>query len=392
MKPRMLTALLGDVTNQTSDASAKYGPLFGAMAQLWDLVGTVNVDLRGFPRYWNALRSFRPRRYEWHQQFYKNDWAFAQRTARCAQVVRQRKGEIDLVFQLGAMFAATQPGDSAPYVIYTDFTHKLSQREYPPLDPFPNDTARERWYVRERDTYHRAAAILTRSEHARRSIIDDYGIAPERVTAVGGGVNFAHLPPPQDTDDGHTILCVARDPERKGVPGLIRALAIVRQTLPDARLLLVGPEIADPPPGVIIASRAWDRERVAGYFRSAAVYAMPAICETWGDVFLEAMAYSKPCVGSTNDAMPEIIQEGETGFVVPPNQLELLAARLTQLLQDSDLRRRMGAAGYQRVQAHFTWEQVVRKMAPVVESVIRRSKEASDLVTTFSLAPGADRR
>jgi glycosyltransferase involved in cell wall biosynthesis len=391
MRSRLLTALLGDVTDQTSDASAKYGPLFDAMAHFWDIAGTVNVDLHGWPRYWNALRSFRPRRYEWHQQFYKNDWAFAQRTTRCARAVRQRKGAIDLVFQLGAMFASTQPGDSTPYVIYTDFTHKLSQREYPPLDPFPSDAARERWYSRECDTYRRAAAILTRSEHARRSIIDDYGIAPDRVTAVGGGVNFAQLPPPQDADDGRTILCVARDPERKGVPCLVEAFAIVRETVPDAQLLLVGPEIAAPP-GVIVASRAWNRERVAGYFRTAAVYAMPAICETWGDVFLEAMAYSKPCVGSTNDAMPEIIREGETGFVVPANQPEPLAARLIQLLQDHDLRRRMGAAGYQRVQAHFTWEQVAKNMIPVVDAVVRSGKEAAEPVTTLSFASKADGR
>src|SRR5262245_8136566 len=120
MRSRLLTALLGDVTDQTSDASAKYGPLFDAMAHFWDIAGTVNVNLQGWPRYWNALRSFRPRRYEWHQQFYKNDWAFAQRTARCAREVRQHKGAIDLVFQLGAMFASTQPGDPTPYVIYTD--------------------------------------------------------------------------------------------------------------------------------------------------------------------------------------------------------------------------------------------------------------------------------
>lgn len=390
MKPRILTALIGDVTDQKSDASAKYTALFEAMGRQWQIAGHINVDLQGAPRYWNALRTFRPKSYEWHQRFYKNDWAFAQRTARCARLVRQRQGEVDLVFQHGAMFAATQPGDPMPYVIYTDFTHKLSQREYPPIDVFPSDAARERWYAHERDTYRRAAAILTRSEHTRRSIVEDYGITPDKVTVIGGGVNFDPLPPPQAADDGRTILCVARDADRKGVPCLVQAFAQVRAAIPDAQLLLVGPEIDTPAPGVIIAGRAWNRERVAEYFRTAAVYAMPAICETWGDVFLEAMAYSKPCVGSTNDAMPEIIQEGVTGYVVPADQPAALAERLIELLRDRELRQRMGAAGYQRVSARFTWDQVARNMAPVIEAVARRAKEAGAPHAALTFAPKAN--
>ena len=99
-------------------------------------------------------------------------------------------------------------------------------------------------------------------------------------------------------------------------------------------------------------------------YRSCSIFAMPSRCETWGDVFLEAMAYGLPCIGSTADAMPEIIRHGETGYVVDNGDVDALAAYLERLLVDSELRQAMGARGYARAAQNYTWDLVAQRIVP----------------------------
>jgi glycosyltransferase involved in cell wall biosynthesis len=88
-------------------------------------------------------------------------------------------------------------------------------------------------------------------------------------------------------------------------------------------------------------------------------------------VFLEAMAYGLPCIGTTNDAMPEIIEHGRTGYVVAPDDVAELANYLERLLLDPALRQTMGAQGRERVLQTFTWEHVARRMVPYLQQAAR---------------------
>jgi glycosyltransferase involved in cell wall biosynthesis len=99
---------------------------------------------------------------------------------------------------------------------------------------------------------------------------------------------------------------------------------------------------------------------------------MPSICEPWGIVFCEAMAYKLPCIGTNTDSMPEIIQEGQTGFIVPPNDHKALADRIITLLSDEELMRKMGEQGYQRVKRDFTWNRVAAKMEEHLQQITTR--------------------
>jgi len=86
----------------------------------------------------------------------------------------------------------------------------------------------------------------------------------------------------------------------------------------------------------------------------ASVFAMPSIQENFRHVFLEAMAYKTPCIGTAVDAMPEIIENGKTGFLVPPNDHKELADKLILLLEEENLMKRMGEPGRRRVEKYFT--------------------------------------
>lgn len=100
------------------------------------------------------------------------------------------------------------------------------------------------------------------------------------------------------------------------------------------------------------------------------VFAMPSLCETLGYALLEAMATELPAVGAAVGGIPEVIVEGETGFVIPPRNPDRLTAGLQTLLTNADLRSRMGAAGRERVIRHFHERDMVRKTIEVYRGAV----------------------
>jgi len=105
-------------------------------------------------------------------------------------------------------------------------------------------------------------------------------------------------------------------------------------------------------------------------YDSAAVFAMPSQFEPFGLVFLEAMAYKLPCIGANVCAMPEIIGDGECGFVVSPDDHVTLADRLITLLRDRVLMRTMGATGHAKVKAEYTWDRFARTLLSCCKETI----------------------
>ena len=114
-------------------------------------------------------------------------------------------------------------------------------------------------------------------------------------------------------------------------------------------------------------------------YTEADLLALPARLETWGDVILEAAAYGLPCIRTRGQPMQEIVKHGETGLLVQPDNVEELAAALRRLLTDADLRRQMGASARNTILSEFTWDAVVQRMAPVLDSALGRgtAKDAS---------------
>lgn len=91
------------------------------------------------------------------------------------------------------------------------------------------------------------------------------------------------------------------------------------------------------------------------------VFAMPSLCETLGYALLEAMATELPAVGSSVGGIPEVIQEGVTGYLVPSRNSDQLVVKLAVLLNDPEMRHNMGTAARQRVIRHFHEKDMVRK-------------------------------
>lgn len=158
--------------------------------------------------------------------------------------------------------------------------------------------------------------------------------------------------------------------EQKGVGQLFRMIAHLASDLPDLRLVVLGKrdvydrEFAGAAAELGIADRivptGWlDGEELQAAYAATDVFVTPSICfDTFGLVNLEAMEHSKPVVATAFGGSPEVVLDGETGYIANPFEVEAFAERIARLLNDPELARRFGQAGRARLEAHFTIERL----------------------------------
>ena len=188
--PRIIGTLVGDVIHEAG-ARTKYGLFFDTLRTHYPVVDVHDATLRGPDRWLNALLMFHPNRHQWRERFYKNIPAFKKRSQRTSAVVDSLADQANLVLQVGTLFHTKT---DLPVIIYTDYTAQLSaQKPTAGRSPF-TPAQRKQWISLEQQALSQAAHIFTRGAFVKESLITDYGISPERVTAVGGGVNFTELP------------------------------------------------------------------------------------------------------------------------------------------------------------------------------------------------------
>jgi phosphatidylinositol alpha-1,6-mannosyltransferase len=179
--------------------------------------------------------------------------------------------------------------------------------------------------------------------------------------------------------DRPVIVCVSRLMPRKGQDVLIRALALVQQSVPDAALLLVGGgpsrarlESLASSTGVassVVFTGSVPWAELAAYYGAGDVFAMP--CRTrlggldvegLGIVFLEAAACGLPVVAGNSGGAPDAVLDGETGYVVDGRNPIVLADRLTGLLTDRDRSVEMGERGRQWVTDAWSWQRSLQTL------------------------------
>lgn len=177
---------------------------------------------------------------------------------------------------------------------------------------------------------------------------------------------------PRPAFSGH-VCFVGRLDAVKGVPLLLEAFAANRPRHPDARLTIVG----DGPARAALEAQAQGlglagAVRFTGYLDEAAVAALletsdmlvlPSFAEGLPVVLMEALASLIPVIATQVAGVSELVQDGVSGFIVPPGDVETLALRLDRLLSDPALCAAMGAAGRARVEAEFDIRTEVEKLA-----------------------------
>jgi starch synthase len=282
-----------------------------------------------------------------------------------------------------------------------DVPHVITAHSLEPLRPWKAEQlgggyALSSWC--ERTAILAADAVIAVSGGMRYDVLRCYpAIDPERVTVIHNGIDTDEYSPDPATDvlqqygidpDRPSVVFVGRITRQKGLPYLLRA---GRSLHPDAQLVLCAgapdtPEIAaeveslvamlrEERHGVVWISEMLPKSQVVQILSHATVFVCPSIYEPMGIVNLEAMACQAAVVATATGGIPEVVDDGITGLLVPLEQatdgtgtpvhpdkfVTDLAAAVNTLLADPALAARMGEAGRARAINTFSWAEIARE-------------------------------
>ncbi|MFD7307568.1 glycogen synthase [Promicromonospora sp. NPDC059942] len=268
----------------------------------------------------------------------------------------------------------------------------------------------------ERTAYLGAAGVIAVSAGMRADILRVYPeLDPERVHVVHNGIDLSGWRRPDADDDvaqadaaatvrrhgidpgRPAVVFVGRITRQKGLPYLLRAAA---ELPPEVQLVLCAgapdtPEIMaevrglverlrETRTGVVWIEEMLPRPDLIAVLGACTVFVCPSVYEPLGIVNLEAMAVGLPVVGTATGGIPEVVDDGVTGLLVPIEQSDDgtgtpldpdgfvadLAAALTRVATDADGATAMGAAGRRRAEEHFTWAAIADRTMDVYERVL----------------------
>ena len=239
---------------------------------------------------------------------------------------------------------------------------------------------------------HRIVAI---SEAVKAAYLERSPRFENKTIVVPNGIDDPQKTPLEDATivrkrhavapDAPFVACAARLEIEKEIHVLIAAFERVLEGWPAAQLRIAGTgELRDELENLIRQKNLEKNVRLVGFlddvfsfFAAADAVALPAPAEPFGLVFLEAMALEKPLVACSGGAAPEIIVEGQTGFLVPPSDSAAMVRAIEKLLQNPANARQMGLAGRARFLKFYTREHMARATLEVYRSVASRLPEAA---------------
>jgi len=221
------------------------------------------------------------------------------------------------------------------------------------------------------------------------------GVTPRRITVVKNGVDaslFGQLPTREHARSmfglplqAQTVGSVGRLSEAKGHKYLLRAVALLRQRYPELRVMIVGggeklPCLLSEAEQLGIASHvmfAGYRKDVDVVLAALDLYVQPSLEEGLGLAVMEAMAARVPVVGTRVGGIPELIEDGRTGLLVPARDPALLADAIARLLTDARLRARLADAARAHVRMHHTWPRAAEQVELVYQSLLEQRGAAT---------------
>ena len=287
--------------------------------------------------------------------------------------------------------------------------HLLSAHSLEPLRPWKAEQlgggyALSSWA--EKTAYEGAAAVIAVSAGMRADILRSYPLVdPGKVRVIHNGIDLSGWK--RDVDDDAvralgvdpsrpSVVFVGRITRQKGMPYLLRAVERLPEDVqlilcagaPDTKAIMeeVGglvAGLAEKRSGVVWIEQVLPREQLCQVLSAATTFVCPSVYEPLGIVNLEAMACEAAVVGTATGGIPEVVDDGVTGRLVPIDQVQDgtgtpvdpekfvadLAATLTEVTSDPQRARAMGRAGRRRAEDHFSWGAIADKTVALYREI-----------------------
>ncbi|MCX7521601.1 glycogen synthase [Microbacterium sp. STN6] len=259
----------------------------------------------------------------------------------------------------------------------------------------------------ERQAFESADAVVAVSDGMRRDILRSYPeLDPEKVHTVYNGIDLGRWHPSDDRDlarslgvdpDRRAVVFVGRITRQKGLPYLLRAARSLPDDVqlvlcagaPDTQEILdevtgLVRELQQEREGVVWLDRLLTQAELSAVLSASTVFVCPSVYEPLGIVNLEAMACALPVVGTATGGIPEVVDDGVTGRLVPIEQLDDgtgtpvdperfvrdLADALNEVVSDTDAAAAMGAAGRSRAEQEFGWDRIAGRTMELYARVL----------------------
>lgn len=251
------------------------------------------------------------------------------------------------------------------------------------LDPSPLNPLIERRVIEASDR------VITDSQFARRQLAEELGVRTDHVDVVYCGVGQKFVPLPRDRElarrwglEGkQVLLCLGPLIRRKNPKFLLEAFAEIRRAA-GAQVVLVwigsGPLREELEASVrrlgldgavVFTGYVPEAEKVAA-LNLADIFVFPSLLEGFPLAPQEAMSCGKPVVAFRVASLPEMVEDGVSGFLVEANNRSAFAERVLLLLREPGLRARFGAEATERVDRHFRWDLTVRQVLKVYQEIV----------------------
>lgn len=224
--------------------------------------------------------------------------------------------------------------------------------------------------------------IIVHGDRLKCQIITEYNISDEMVNSVPIGEHetepFKMYEKSGLNEEGKLILFFGRIYEYKGLEYLIEAEPKVTREIPDAKVIIAGTgenfekykSMMINKDNFIIHNYRISYQEGAEMFQRSSVVVLPYIEGSQSGVIPTAYSFKKPVVVTDVGSIAEIVDNGITGFIVPPRNSDELAKAIIKLLNDSDLRKNMGENAYMKLKTDLSWDNIANKTIKIYKKAI----------------------
>lgn len=227
----------------------------------------------------------------------------------------------------------------------------------------------EKRAVSQKTFYQKVNGVFTMGRWLADYLVEKEELPREKVHAVGGGVNVDITGIDASEKKGNKILFVGRDFKRKGGDLTVQAFRLLKKRLPEAELYLAGPAVnpVDDTAGTegIFYLGEQNGEQVKKLYNKCDVFCMPSRFEAYGLVFAEALVFGLPCIARNAFAMSEFIQDGENGYLLEEDDVEMLADKMEAALKNKEMKQYV-VSQREIYLKEYSWEAVVNRIAEVM--------------------------
>jgi alpha-maltose-1-phosphate synthase len=256
-----------------------------------------------------------------------------------------------------------------PTVIGIDLTSVQASEEF--ASPMFRWTYNPNIFLEKR-VYDTAAHIVSWSDFARKSVIEDFKIDADKVTTIPSGVDVSRILPANSClikgNSLYKILFVGGDFQRKGGADLVDVFLTAFKEIAELHIVTKASVTCEHPNVYIYQDVEAYTPKWLELYHQADVYVMPTYADAFATVFLEAMAAGLPVITTTLPQITEVVIDGETGFLVKPGDHHALANKIRYLMNNPTFGSEMGAKGRKIVEQKFD----SNKNFQILESIFRK--------------------